>query len=285
MPNDEDDASAETDPLHSLKSPSDFAGQHLFIQGEDWHNNAMLGWTHFPCDIYAAGYKDAADALVGALAERKASLDSVVYPLVFLYRQGLELQLKLILPLARRLAGKKAIADHQHGLMPLWSELRRHVEALDPREDDKELPAIEDFIRQLDTVIPAPSRFVTPAPRRARYPCPTCDKSTCGTSRRSWTACSCCWAASILGWGRWSRATATTDGVAAQAKTRRRCTFAREAAPFADGSRCRSLDPQSRGREGFRLLEIARDEVTDADVNLLFAGGLAAQQARYPATL
>ena len=33
----------------------------------------MLGWTLFPWDIYAAGYKDAADALVEALAERKAS--------------------------------------------------------------------------------------------------------------------------------------------------------------------------------------------------------------------
>lgn len=139
MQNDQDDAAADIDPLASMKSPSDFAGQQLFIQGEDWHNNAMLGWTHFPWDIYAAGYKDAADALVGALAERKASLDSVVYPLVFLYRQGLELQLKLILPLARRLAGKEAVADHQHGLMPLWNELRRHLQQLDPREDDKEL--------------------------------------------------------------------------------------------------------------------------------------------------
>ena len=71
----------------------------------------------------SAGYKDAADALVGALAERKAPLDSVVYPLVFLYRQGLELELKLILPLARRLAGKEASVDIGHKLMPLWSEL------------------------------------------------------------------------------------------------------------------------------------------------------------------
>ena len=113
-----------------MKSPSEFAGQALFIRGEDR-------------DIYAAGYKDAADALVGALAERKASLDSVVYPLVFLYRLVLELQLKLILPLARRLAGKEAVADHQHGLMPLWNELRRHLEQINPREDDKELSAAE----------------------------------------------------------------------------------------------------------------------------------------------
>lgn len=162
MQNDQDDAAADIDPLASMKSPSDFAGQQLFIQGEDWHNNAMLGWTHFPWDIYAAGYKDAADALVGALAERKASLDSVVYPLVFLYRQGLELQLKLILPLARRLAGKEAVADHQHGLMPLWNELRRHLQQLDPREDDKELAATEDFIRQLDTVDPGSFAFRYP---------------------------------------------------------------------------------------------------------------------------
>lgn len=172
MQNDQDDAAADIDPLASMKSPSDFAGQQLFIQGEDWHNNAMLGWTHFPWDIYAAGYKDAADALVGALAERKASLDSVVYPLVFLYRQGLELQLKLILPLARRLAGKEAVADHQHGLMPLWNELRRHLQQLDPREDDKELAATEDFIRQLDTVDPGSFAFRYPRTKKGEVSLP-----------------------------------------------------------------------------------------------------------------
>lgn len=55
MQNQEDDAAVELDPLPIVKSPSEFAGQQLFIQGEDWYNNAMLGWTHFPWDIYAAG--------------------------------------------------------------------------------------------------------------------------------------------------------------------------------------------------------------------------------------
>ena len=172
MQDDQDNAAADTDPLANIKSPSDFAGQQLFIQGDDWHNNAMLGWTHFPWDIYAAGYKDAADALVRALAERRASLDSVVYPLVFLYRQGLELELKLILPLARRLAGKEAVADHQHGLMPLWNELRRHLQQLDPREDDKEVPALEDFIRQLDTVDPGSFAFRYPTTKKGEVSLP-----------------------------------------------------------------------------------------------------------------
>lgn len=172
MENDQDDKAAELDPLARVRSPSDFAGQLLFIQGEDWHNNAMLGWTHFPWDIYAAGYKDAADALVWALADRKASLDSAVYPLVFLYRQGLELQLKLILPPARRLVGKEAVADHKHGLMPLWSELRRHVEQLDPRKDDQELTAIEDFIRQLDSVDPGSFAFRYPTTKKGEVSLP-----------------------------------------------------------------------------------------------------------------
>ncbi|SCX44850.1 hypothetical protein [Nitrosospira sp. Nsp1] len=172
MQNQEDDAAEDVDPLARMKSPSDFAGQQLFIQGEDWHNNAMLGWTYFPWDIYAAGYKDAADALVDALAHRKASLDSVIYPLVFLYRQGLELELKLILPLARRLAGKEAITDHHHGLIPLWSELRRLLEQLDSREDDKELPAIEDFIRQMDTVDPGSFAFRYPTTKKGETSLP-----------------------------------------------------------------------------------------------------------------
>jgi len=155
-----------------MKLPSEFAGQQLLIQGEDWHNNAMLGWTHVPWDIYAAGYKDAADALVRALAERKASLDSVVYPLVFLYRQGLELQLKLILPLTRRLAGRDAVADHQHGLMSLWNELRHHLELLDPREEFKELPAIENFISQLDTVDPGSFAFRYPTTKKGEVSLP-----------------------------------------------------------------------------------------------------------------
>ena len=172
MQNCEDDAVEEMGHLSKIKSPSDFAGQQLFIQGEDWHNNAMLGWAHHSWGLYAAGYKDAADALVEALSLRKASLDSVVYPLVFLYRQGLELQLKLILPLARRLAGKEAVEDHKHFLLPLWSELRKLMEQLDPRDDDKELPAIEIFIRQLDAVDPASFAFRYPTTKKGEVSLP-----------------------------------------------------------------------------------------------------------------
>ncbi len=156
------DESAAPAWLPKLRPPSDFASQQLFIKGEDWHNNAMLGWTPYPWDLYASGYKDAADVVIAALAAQKAPIDSVIYPLVFLYRQGLELKLKLILPLARRLAGVDGTTALSHSLRPLWTELRRHLQQVDPRDNDQELIALEDLIWQLDAVDPGSMAFRYP---------------------------------------------------------------------------------------------------------------------------
>lgn len=148
------------------KPPSEFAGQQLFTEAEDWQNNAQLGWSHFPLHVYALGYKEAADSLAQVLLDRRASLDTAIYPLVFLYRQGLELQLKLILPLARRLADAPPKDDHRHELLPMWSELRMHLELVNPQENDQELPAIEEFIRQLQEVDPQSYSFRYPTGKK-----------------------------------------------------------------------------------------------------------------------
>ncbi|MFJ4346308.1 hypothetical protein [Pseudomonas sp. NPDC089401] len=166
--NEKPDFNLDTD----VKYPSDYAGQKLFVQASDWQNNAMLGWMHFPLGLYACGYKEAADGLLFAIEHRKVSLDSVIYPLVFLYRQGLELQLKLILPLARRLANKPAKADHDHRLMPLWAELRTLLNELTPHPDDKELPALEEIIQQLDEVDPQSFAFRYPATKKGEVSLP-----------------------------------------------------------------------------------------------------------------
>ena len=158
-----DDSVFEFEPS---KTPADFSGQELFVQGDDRNNMSMLGWAPFPMDLYASGYKEAADVLVRALVAREASLDSVVYPLVFMYRQGLELQLELMLKEARHLAEEPAASDTDHKLMPLWRELRQLVEQLDPRPGDKELPAIEEFIRKLDGVDPLSFSFRYPTDKK-----------------------------------------------------------------------------------------------------------------------
>ncbi len=154
------------------KFPSEFAGQKLFVRGDDWQNNAMLGWAPYPMDIYAAGYKDAADAILYALSERRTSLDSVIYPLVFLYRQGLELQIKLILPLARQLANSPAKEDHSHSLMPMWAELRTLLNELTPHACDQEVPAMEQFLHQLAEIDPQSFSFRYPEDKKGQLSLP-----------------------------------------------------------------------------------------------------------------
>lgn len=154
------------------KFPSEFAAQMLFVRGDDWQNNAMLGWAPYPMDIYAAGYKDAADAILYALSERRTSLDSVIYPLVFLYRQGLELQIKLILPLARQLANSPAKEDHSHSLIPMWAELRTLLNELSPHACDQEVPAMEQFLHQLAEIDPQSFAFRYPEDKKGQLSLP-----------------------------------------------------------------------------------------------------------------
>lgn len=145
--------------LENIQWPSDFAGQQLFLKGEDWQHNAMLSWSNFRVDLYAFAYKDAADGLVQAMADRKVPLDTGIYPLLFLYRHALELQLKLMLSTARNLAGLKQKNYDKHSLMPMWSEFRKLLKELDPSQPEVDVIAAHDFIRQLDKVDPDSMAF------------------------------------------------------------------------------------------------------------------------------
>ncbi|MBC3302256.1 hypothetical protein H0Z09_14090 [Pseudomonas sp. SWRI18] len=145
--------------LEDIQWPADFSGQQLFIQGADWQHNAMLNWSHFRADLYAFAYKDAADGLVEAMANRQVPLDSGIYPLLFLYRHSLELQFKLMLTSARALTGKEPKVYDKHRLMPLWSELRHLLNELGMEHSDANANAAHQFIRQLDDADPDSMAF------------------------------------------------------------------------------------------------------------------------------
>ena len=68
-----------------------------FCGGElDRHNNACLGWLPDPTEAYILGFKSAADRLIKSLAEDRSLLDATIYPVVFLYRQYIELSLNCL---------------------------------------------------------------------------------------------------------------------------------------------------------------------------------------------
>ena len=69
-------------------------GDKLFLKGGDWQHSACLGWAPNKWDAYAVGYKDAADIVVEKATTTGRGLDTLVYPIAFLYRHYLELRLK-----------------------------------------------------------------------------------------------------------------------------------------------------------------------------------------------
>ncbi len=98
----------------------------------DWYHNACISNYLQFCEI-GHYYVRAADALVQDTVEDRSLLDVYVSPLVFLYRQAIELILKDILWQSHYLAfGKKGfIKDRSfktHDLSKLWQQLKKNCQ-------------------------------------------------------------------------------------------------------------------------------------------------------------
>lgn len=99
----------------------------LFKCGSDWHNNACLNYSHDMSSNYINGYKNAADTLVLHINEKASNQDSLVYPVVFLYRHHLELLLKNIIDNGLKLLGNDDERPKNHNLDSLWSGVKKII--------------------------------------------------------------------------------------------------------------------------------------------------------------
>ena len=87
----------------------------------------LHAWMHHSDDNqygYIAGYRKAGDLLVDAVLEGRESVDFLVYPIMFCYRQHLELTLKRLIKdscnlLDESIEQYKKCLDN-HDLTPLW---------------------------------------------------------------------------------------------------------------------------------------------------------------------
>jgi hypothetical protein len=130
------------------------AGDILFTDAPDWWMNACVNYAGGL--MYALGYRTAGDALVERVAQTRADQDSLVYPIVFCYRQYLELTLKAVLREARALFRISTPIPQRHPLnnhplLPLWTELRPLLDRRWPN-GGPEPDHVEDALRQFDAV-------------------------------------------------------------------------------------------------------------------------------------
>lgn len=169
-------------------------GDEVFAEAEDRWMNAYVNWGMGGV-LYAIGYKDAGDILVAHVDRTKHDADSLVYPIVFCYRQYLELTLKELLAEALRYFYIEEDVPGKHSLLLVWQPLRK---LLTRRWTDSnasaEMDAVEDALRQFDTVDSGSFPSAMPRRSRGRRPCRrSCSGSTFAISLRSWHASEPIW--------------------------------------------------------------------------------------------
>ena len=104
----------------------------LFRGGTDVRFDALVQFP-FRDQIYASGYRKAADTLVARARRSRTDLNFLVYPIVFLYRHYLELRLKLLQSDLCELRGLSP-THHEHDLAKLWTDVRQHLAHVFPTE-------------------------------------------------------------------------------------------------------------------------------------------------------
>lgn len=154
--------SKEIDDLLGMKARNPSLNDKLFIEADDWWMNACLNWYHDPTEIYIIGYKEAADSLVESIANRKGSADSLIFPIVFLYRHYIEIRLKSLLQDGCRLLDREYKQKSEHQLSKLWPKVRTILNELWPDEDGEDLKAIDSLITQFEEVDPRSTTFRYP---------------------------------------------------------------------------------------------------------------------------
>jgi hypothetical protein len=128
-------------------------GSKLFTdKPRDWRNNACLNFLAGDWTLYVTGYRMAGQMLVNHVRGMGSDQDALVYPIVFSYRQALELSLKSVIQMGRQLLEKPGHLETTHDLVVLWRACRPILEAMWPDDPIEELDAVEENIKELDAV-------------------------------------------------------------------------------------------------------------------------------------
>lgn len=85
--------------------------------------------------VYAQGYRMAGDLVLRTILDTGHDQDFLVYPLIFLYRQYLELQLKQVIHIGRELHGGRGRPVDTHSLAALWDHAVTHIRQEWPKDD------------------------------------------------------------------------------------------------------------------------------------------------------
>lgn len=133
--------------------------RQTLIEDVMWGYRAFYG-DDLSWERYTDSYKNVADRLVEWYVE-EYRVDSLVYPIMFLYRHHLELQLKSLLRNLYSFHGHQWNLQKTHDLVKLWHEVRPLMEEI-CLQDTEDNDHIEARIKEFSQIDPDSESFRYP---------------------------------------------------------------------------------------------------------------------------
>lgn len=141
----------------------------LFVDETNFTEGAWLKNSASKFFLYSEGYRMAAEKIFNDCISNPHFANKMVYPMIFNYRQFIELRLKELISMGYFFLGEHADFQDDHSLMRLWNTYRNEIlikiEPIDPFL----LNNVERIISQFNTEDPNSMFFrypLTKAPNR-----------------------------------------------------------------------------------------------------------------------
>lgn len=175
--------------MRKFEIPKVRAGRDLFRSGSSSWHDAILDVYDPSWTVYVEGYRLAADHLLDLALSEGSKRDFVIYPILFLYRQYLELALKELVVYGQELSDEKVVRrrDH-HRLQDLWAEFDRLMTKVSDRSVDEHVAVIRNTVRQFASLDPTSYLFRYPENKDGtpvRYPLERVDLETLQAEMRN----------------------------------------------------------------------------------------------------
>lgn len=137
-----------------------------FIVADDPYDNANIARDEFTrLVLMKDGYKTASDLMVEAAATDRRSRDTLIFPIIFNYRQFLELSLKYQLATFGPAVGIEPNWT-SHDLARLWAEFLAMLEQYGTEDPDEVDPVVEGIILEFAKIDPGSYSYRYPVDRQ-----------------------------------------------------------------------------------------------------------------------
>lgn len=141
------------------------AGDMPFIEAENWADNAFVAGDDFTrLVLMIEGYKQSADLTVVHASENPADRDRLVFPILFNYRQFIELSLKYQLATHGHRVGVEANWK-THDLGILWMSFLDMLDRYGTPDPDEADPIVEAVVLEFAKIDPGSYSYRYPVDR------------------------------------------------------------------------------------------------------------------------